>query len=251
MRIQIASDLHFECVENKKSFQPSKNADLLIIAGDIGNQRSLEDTNVEAMKKYSEELPVILTLGNHDYMGSTIQDTIEFWDSQNIPNLHFLHNNTIELNGIHFIGSTLWSDVKINPINAFYISKGMIDYKYILKDDRSSLIDVDYLQNVHEECLHYVKQELNKNYKRKVLITHHLPTFMSVHPRYINSYLNAAFATDLTELLLDTENLELCIHGHTHDKFDYTIEDKVRIICNPLGYPGENMYFDSEKIIDI
>lgn len=69
MRIQIASDLHFECVENKKSFQPSKNADLLIIAGDIGNQRSLEDTNVEAMKRYSEELPVILTLGNHDYMG--------------------------------------------------------------------------------------------------------------------------------------------------------------------------------------
>ena len=36
--------------------------------------------------------------------------------------------------------------------------------------------------------------------------------------------------------------LVLMRHGHTHSFFDYQINN-TRILCNPLGYPGETTGF--------
>lgn len=248
MKIQITSDLHFENEENKQEFILSKEADLLIIAGDLGNQISPQ---VDMIKAFCDQKPVIFIPGNHDYMGNSIEDTIDFWDAQNIKNFHFLNNKKIEIEGINFIGTTLWSDLYADPLNTLAVLKGMIDYKYIWKKNKTSLVDIDYMQKIFLDSLSFVTKELLSNDKRKVLITHHLPTLMSIHPKYMHSVLNSAFATNLTGILLDAKNLELCIHGHTHDNMDYHITEKLRLICNPLGYPGENPHYVKEKIVSL
>jgi hypothetical protein len=79
-----------------------------------------------------------------------------------------------------------------------------------------------------------------------VVITHHAPSPGSVHPRFAGSPMNACFVSDL-ERLLDGERVQLWIHGHTHDSFDYDVRG-TRVVCNPRGYAkdgvNENARFD-------
>lgn len=238
MKVQIVSDLHMEFFENKTRFCLNKNADLLIIAGDLGNALSRQ---LEFIKEICKKLPVIFILGNHDPMWSSIKETINFWKSVKIENFYFLNNETIEIKGIHFIGSTLWSDLNKDPANNLFIMKNVADYKTIYKDDDDTkFVSTFDMQKKFEECYNFLNKELSKDYKRKVLITHHLPTYASVSDKYQSSRMNAAFVSDLSNMLLYANNLELCIHGHTHDTFDYMLADVLRVVCNPLGYPSEN-----------
>ena len=48
--------------------------------------------------------------------------------------------------------------------------------------------------------------------------------------------------------------VQLWVHGHTHDTFDYAIRG-TRVICNPRGYAkdgvNENARFDPDLTIDL
>jgi hypothetical protein len=86
-----------------------------------------------------------------------------------------------------------------------------------------------------------------------VVITHHAPSRRSVHPRFASSLLNAAFVSD-AERFLGGDRVQLWIHGHTHDSFDYVV-DGTRVVCNPRGYAkdgvNENHRFDPHLMIEV
>lgn len=248
MKVQVVSDLHLEFIENKGRFKLNKSADLLIIAGDLGCGN---DRQLALIKEISKEKPVILVLGNHDFMWSSIKETVDFWHNVQLPNFYFLNDKTIEIEGVHFIGSPLWSDLSKDPTNHFYILKNMADYKAIYKNEtHTNFINIQDIQIEYENHIDFIKHELGQDYKRKVLITHHLPTSASVSHEYLNSKLNAAFMTDLSNLLLFSPNLELCIHGHTHKTLDYKLGE-MRVFCNPLGYPHENNEYSNDILINL
>jgi Icc-related predicted phosphoesterase len=72
-----------------------------------------------------------------------------------------------------------------------------------------------------------------------VVITHHAPSFVSVPEYYKHDHLmNGGYASDLSEDILDNENIKVWVHGHMHDPVDYKIGE-TRILANPRGYPGE------------
>ena len=52
----------------------------------------------------------------------------------------------------------------------------------------------------------------------------------------------------------DGNRVQLWIHGHTHDSFDYFING-TRVVCNPRGYAvdgiTENAAFDVDLTVDI
>jgi hypothetical protein len=70
-----------------------------------------------------------------------------------------------------------------------------------------------------------------------VVVTHHLPAFDSVPPRFVRSPMNAFFVCDMAKHVLAREP-KLWIHGHSHDRCDYIL-GKTRVVANPLGYPNE------------
>ena len=76
---------------------------------------------------------------------------------------------------------------------------------------------------------------------------------MSIHPRFAGSPLNLCFVSDL-ESMLDADRVDLWIHGHTHDSFDYVLNG-TRVVCNPRGYAvggvNENWRFDPDFIVDV
>ena len=85
----------------------------------------------------------------------------------------------------------------------------------------------------HQHSRRWLERELGKPFGGKtVLITHHGPHPLSVHPRYAGDPANAAFVTDLSALLSDAK---LWLHGHVHDSFDYMVGG-CRVMTNPLGY---------------
>jgi hypothetical protein len=72
-----------------------------------------------------------------------------------------------------------------------------------------------------------------------VWMMHHLPFWRSVHPRYEGDSLNRFFVGDISdEFRAHNAPPRIIVHGHTHEPCDYMMGD-TRVVCNPLGYPGE------------
>ncbi|MGH8788924.1 MAG: hypothetical protein ACREYA_28095, partial [Cupriavidus necator] len=75
----------------------------------------------------------------------------------------------------------------------------------------------------------------------------------SIHPRFAGSLLNAGFVSN-AERLIDGGRVQLWIHGHTHDSFDYTVNG-TRVVCNPRGYArdgvNENVLFDANFMVAV
>lgn len=84
-----------------------------------------------------------------------------------------------------------------------------------------------------------------------IVVTHHLPTTLSVPKRFKNEAKNAFFVTNCEHLFRVGEP-RVWVHGHTHDSCDYTYEG-TRVMCNPRGYwPGEmNPKFSEGLVIDV
>lgn len=95
----------------------------------------------------------------------------------------------------------------------------------------------DFKLWVYEECKKAISF-LEKNIKeRDIVITHHLPSHRSVHPKWKGSLLNNFFVCNLENLIL-RKKPAYWIHGHTHEEFFYKIGNTT-VICNPLGYRNE------------
>jgi hypothetical protein len=56
------------------------------------------------------------------------------------------------------------------------------------------------------------------------------------------------------ERLMGADRVQLWVHGHTHDSFDYRVAG-TRVVCNPRGYArdgvNENPHFDPGFTVDL
>lgn len=105
----------------------------------------------------------------------------------------------------------------------------------------------------HFEQRGWLEKKLNESFDGKtVVITHMLPSMLSVSPRFRNDLASAAYASNLDDLIVKAD---LWVHGHTHDSFDYYV-GKCRVVCNPCGYiqrsgGDENDRFDSNFLVEL
>jgi hypothetical protein len=100
--------------------------------------------------------------------------------------------------------------------------------KFLPKDARAE----------HMNSRLFIASEKSRPFKgKRVVVTHHAPSALSVHPKYADpSELNSAFATNLEHYM--GADVNYWFHGHMHDPCDYTLRG-TRVIANPQGYPGE------------
>jgi len=152
-----------------------------------------------------------------------------------LSNFHLLHNNFVNIDGVNFIGSTLWTDFnKGNPITMWDIARGLNDYQQIRMGAYSKISSAKILAE------HYASKDFLKNTlidlkgQKNVVITHHAPCTLSISAAYINDPLNFGYASDLSDFIDEHKPLFWC-HGHMHTSHDYMLYD-TRILCNPRGY---------------
>lgn len=125
----------------------------------------------------------------------------------------------------------------------------MADFHLITYNGKKITAD-DYHQ-LHEDCREFLIKELSTVTNLKtIVVTHHLPTFLSYPEKYRDSELNSAFATELFDLI-EPSNVDYWIFGHSHEAVpDFKI-GKTTLTSNQLGYVkfGEHLGFYQNKTI--
>ena len=280
MKIQLASDLHLEFED--VFLKNEKSADVLILSGDILVADDLRNQPVnlswndvqesgfgrakralryrDFFQRVSFQFPhVIYVMGNHehyhgkfDQSANIIRQTIGYL---NINNVYLLDNDTKNIDGVRFVGATMWTDCnKGDPMTQYHLEQCMNDFRVIrvANENFRKFLPKRTIEE-HVKTKSYIKAVVESTPVEMpvVVCTHHAPSFLSVHEMYKHDYLmNGGYASDLSDLMLDQPRIKLWTHGHMHQCFDYTIGD-VRVVCNPRGYPGENNSFNEHMIIEL
>jgi len=249
MKLHILSDIHLEC----ERFEPPEiSANVVILAGDIG----VGTRGIDWAKKHFD-IPVLYIPGNHEYHDPSFsidEHQVAMQQACKGPNVMFMDNKSTIIQGVRFIGTTLWTDLK-NFESVLYCDADRIIVNYEVIKNAGGLIhfDRDYAQSLFEQSKAWLQSQLMQPFKRKtVVMTHHAPSQKSIAPQYAGNDWNPCFASDLEELM---DDVHLWVHGHTHSSLDYDLNN-TRVVCNPRGYPDpmkgiENDEFDGSMLITI
>lgn len=252
MRILILSDLHNEF----QLFAPvSTDADVVILAGDIG----VKARSVEWAAKAFGSLPVVMVAGNHDLWGSSIPHGYEKMKAAaRGTNVHFLQNEQVVIDGIRFLGCTLWTNYRLTGNQPL----AMLDARLRMAKDFRKIRNQAYgrtspafMRDEHMKSIRFLGEHLNTPFSGKtVVVTHHAPSGAAITERFRNegqSHLNAAYASNL-EHMMGGEVVQLWVHGHTHDSLDVDIGG-TRVVCNPRGYAPDhlNPSFNSGFLVNL
>jgi len=243
MNIQLASDLHLEFLQRdhpgERLITYAPGADVLVLAGDIAS-------GANALSQFADwPVPVLYVAGNHEFYGHAMDSLrhemrVKSRDAATKNGIHFLDNDRVDIGGVRFLGATLWTDyrLRLKHTQAAQMADArqrLNDHRLITRNGGERFSPQDAL-NEHEAARAWLASELNQpstNVTGKtVVITHHGPHPLSVHPRYDGDLMSAAFVSDLSELM---PGVDLWLHGHVHDGFDYRV-GSCRVVANPAGY---------------
>ena len=251
MRIRVLSDLHLEFQDWTA---PPVTADVVVLAGDI----HVGAGGLPWARRQFADSPLIYVPGNHEFYGGEMEATLQ--QLRRVAAAHdiaLLDGDAIAIGGVRFLGATLWTDFALYGGDPSAIAqaqadarRGMVDYRRIFRQGTDKL-QPDDTRLIHQRQAAWLAQQLAQPFDgATVVVTHHLPHALSVHPRYEGDRLNPSFASDLSALV--RAPVQLWIHGHTHSSIDYRIDD-TRVVCNPRGYlPQEpNTEFDPELVVSV
>jgi Icc-related predicted phosphoesterase len=272
MIIALGSDCHLEFGDLEFT---NEGADVLVLAGDIMIAQDLYDHTTETIQeslnqgnklgnrqkgaiKYRNFLErassqfkhVIMIAGNHEFYHGRWYQALETMKQEcnQFANIYFLEDQVKEIDGVLFIGTTLWTDMNQNDWHTKYqVKHGMSDFR-IIKNDRNGYHNLhpDDVIERHTKSLEFIKNTVANTSKKIVVVTHHAPSDMSVADCYKSDHLmNGAYRTNLEEFIMDS-NITQWHHGHTHFPFDYMLGN-TRVVCNPRGYIGHEPIAENYK----
>lgn len=251
MRIHLLSDTHFEFGKMPRSYSPPE-CDVVVLAGDISAGLPGVMWAIETFQQ-----PVIYICGNHEfYVKRPWKDHLAKMKAKaEGTNVHVLHNETITIDGVRFLGATLWTDFDLfgqQPIHQMTAQKGMNDYACIWNTERTNFSAADSLAE-HQTSRFFITQELSTPFDGKTVVcTHHAPSSLSISDHWKDHPLTPSYASRLENLIFQYEPA-LWVHGHVHDSFDYMLGE-TRVVANPRGYEahGEtNAKYDNQMVLTI
>jgi predicted phosphohydrolase len=232
-KFQIASDLHIE-YKNNNVPDPLDyivpNAEILILAGDIGSFYKINQLHEFLTKVCSMFKTVIYVPGNHEYytftdfkcvhMNELINRIYEIENS--IDNLYVLNQSSIIIDDICITGCTLWSKPEIKLPKFIVRIYGINNQIY----EKKHIKDVNYIEKMINYC---------KNNSLKLLVvTHYCPTHRVLEGSRKRDKFSSLYTTDL-DYLLNKENVHTWVCGHIHKNFDFITEGGTRVVGNQKG----------------
>ena len=239
MNIRIYSDIHNEI--HRGHYYEIKELEndhdtVLVLAGDIDFFR---DGIMYANSMSKRFKAIIYVPGNHEYykrdkLGCSGAFLVKH-------NVYVLDDDSVIIDGIMFIGSTLWSDIQ--EMQKCIVSQSLVDFQRIRLGESSDFrkLTVNDCIRMHNLAKLFINKELSNSYMNKVVITHYAPSWKSSTPNRVSSNIGSAYYSDCESLVT---KCDLWIHGHTHDCVDYNIGN-ARVVANCRGY---HTYYGDECI---
>ena len=236
MQAHLLSDLH---TGHSPYGAAEACGDVLLLPGDISDGATFSVATVGA-NYLAEGKPVLYAAGNHEFYGTRYPQALRKLHRQcRAAGITFLHNRTVVINGVRFIGATLWTDFKLYGANMqdaseFHAKYGISDFSCIF-DGRGNVLTPRLTTRWHAKSLRILEARLAEPFDGPtVVITHHGPSPKSVHKRWRGHKVNPAFVSDLRSLIMKYQPT-LWAHGHVHDSFRYK-EGRTLVVANPQGY---------------
>ena len=188
MKLHILNDLHIEFEDFEP---PATDADVVILAGDIG----VGMEGLRWAKTRFPDRPVIYVPGNHEFYHHDIA-LIDELKAQAPDHIHVLNDDQVIIDGVRFLGSILWTDFALF---------GEADKFFAMQQARQQMTDFSIIQNggqrftpedairLHTASRDWLAAMLAEPFAGKtVVVTHHAPSSQSVHPRYASDLLAQA-----------------------------------------------------------
>jgi predicted phosphodiesterase len=242
VRINYFSDIHLEFGRLEL---PETNADIVIAAGDIGVGRQ----GVNWLKGIAK--PVIYIAGNHEFYTHEYKRTLNMlrYTCAN-SNIYFLEKNVLIMDGVRFLGCTLWTDLLVEGSRkSNEISTRLNDFRNI--HFKEGFFNQAIFTRLHRTSILWLEHELNQPFDGKtIVITHHAPLQKSWHEG--NSELKKIAYYSTLNALINKYDITAWFHGHIHRLNDYIVTG-TRVLSNTRGYKSrrEVENFDQNKVIDL
>ena len=281
MNIQLLSDLHLEAHPHFVP-EPAPGADVLVLAGDVGSYQEgsqLADQDF-GLARFSPlplgagwPTPVLFVPGNHEYDAQDFDEAhARLRSTCDRLGIAWLERETLVMQGVRFVGTTLWSD-----FDALADHEGSADLgrrlklrekafraaNFYLRKTGGTRDGEPFLAEAMRDqallCQQWLAEALAVPFAGPtVAVTHFAPSLLSADPRYGLVPGTAGFCNALDGLL---PRASLWLHGHLHAPSDYTVHGEsgdgspwqCRVVANPLGYArkGEQASFQPRCVIAV
>lgn len=263
MRIQLFSDLH---LERNSGFVPfiAPDTDVVVLAGDIGSYQSNsrltdEDFGLARFSPRRADAPkarVLYIPGNHEF-DSLEYDTAyaRLRASCERLGIEWLDRETMTIEGVRFVGTTLWADFDALASRepdagkrlkarekAFRAANYYLARNTTLKDGQPVLAEQQ--REMSLDCQAWLRAAMSAPFDgTTVAVTHYAPSLQSADPRYGLTPGTAGFCNAMDDMFALAD---VWMHGHLHCANDYLVETETdgrrrtcHVIANPLGYAGK------------
>ena len=205
MKIQLLSDLHLEANPGFVP-TPAADADLLVLAGDVGSYQRLKDGSVMpepdwGLQRFSPRggwpVPVLFVPGNHEYDALDVdQAHADLRATCARLGITWLERETVVIDGVRFVGTTLWSDYDTFVPPQAPLTEQLRQrhkafraanfYLHKMASQRSgALFDAAAMRELGLTCQAWLREALAADHDGPtVVVTHFAPTLHSADPRY-------------------------------------------------------------------
>lgn len=243
MRIRYLSDTHLECysdgyervrIKINCTFTDITPDEILVVAGNVGfflyeNGIELDYENFLRFLKTKWET-IILVPGSFEYRGflspeNLIKTEVYLKALCEEMGIHYLQKDTLVINGVTFIGCTLWN----------FLTERQWKYLY---DEKEIFRDREAYNLNHISHLEWLSQKL-EDFERKntsVIVVTNFPPF-STYKKYKVDNMN--YLTYLMNKF--SGNIIAWIHGT--QKYTPEKDVKIRALSNLMGDPDESLKF--------
>lgn len=252
-KFRVISDLHLD-INARFNVSFRRDSIFTVVAGDLGGD--IEQDCKWLKKNISQG---VFVAGNHIVYNASNKALEDFKEELHAEypkgsSITFLDESVglveKEVDGIVFLGSTLYTDYKYKTYdyheddeqtiarNMRYANLGLNDFcvgKTTRDDSLGMLYPTDY-KKWHERTIAAFEDSLTRNKdKDVVIVTHHCPSPKCISKQYVGNELNASYVSDLEDFIQDHKNIKCWCCGHVHHKDSFKLGDCL-IVMNPLGY---------------
>lgn len=281
MKIRLLSDLHID-LNASYTLRLENKDDFVLIAGDISGDPKITEKWLNQNVKNG-----IFIAGNHIVYNKKKQTILEL--KQYLANKFILNSNITfldseigiiskEVNGILFVGTTLYTDYNLNNSAEFDMRVAenfMNDFRWGIysknKDFPEDRLVPEFTRLAPEHYLEYFNKSiqmmdkvLSENEsgdqitKPVVILTHHCPSTKFISEKYKESIYNASYVSNLEYFMEKHPSIKLWLSGHIHNRIfsEYVRQDGsiIKLVANPRGYVNQleasdwtkNVYVDTD-----
>lgn len=247
MKIRLMSDLHLEFADYNVEPMVHDHETVLVLAGDIHVGLRAKTWITKLASRFKA---IVYVLGNHEFYHGDIVDVVNKWlVPKSLPdNVFVLHNEVKHIGNVAFIGTPLWTDFDFNNLCEMSAAAYSIsDFYHVTYANQKLTPDIHVALN--KDARKFIEYAIRHTSPKRVVVSHWMPTFKAVSPRFLGASLNSFFAANMDDLI---PKVDAWLFGHTHDSVDMMCGD-TRLVCNPRGYAGHelNDYFDHYKVIEV